>query len=99
MTWIRSGLALLGGLAVGALFGNACVLGGGDCECREPLPLVRGTFRVTDAASSSAQQGEVAPLQTASLTIADDEVVVEYTRDGAPVRAIYTVANKYDLAE
>ena len=99
MIGLRTALALFGGLAVGALFGNACVLGSDDCHCREPRPLVRGTFRVTEAASSSAQELEIAPLQTATLTIAEDAVVIDYTRGGAQVRTIYTVANKYDLMQ
>jgi hypothetical protein len=99
MMWMRTALALLGGLAVGALFGNACVLQNDDCNCREPQPLVRGTFRVTEVTSRNATEAELAPLRTATLTIAEDAVVIEYERDGAPARATYAIANKHDLMQ
>ena len=100
MSWFRTTLLLCGGIATGAVFGNACILaGGGDCNCPPPRKLLTGTFAVTAAKSSVVTGSELEPLKRAKLIIEADNVRVEYMRNQTPVRASYAVLRRHGSAE
>lgn len=98
MSWLRVAVTLVA-LALGSVAGSmlvgSCGLGG-DCDCREPRPLVQGNFRVTDVERGDRMPADEV-VQTGTLTIAPEGIVVVYTRDAAEVRVTYDVASRYDL--
>jgi hypothetical protein len=96
VTAVRTLVAVLSaafGACIGSLASTACSFGG-ECNCRPPMSIREGTFRVTRV--QSITKPEAGP-EGAMLTIEPDTVTVEYARGDAHVRAKYRVVTKYPL--
>jgi hypothetical protein len=79
------------GLGLG-LFVSGC---SDECNCPTPGEIGRGTFPVTGVNRQPGQSAPPFELETATVTVNDQTVVVRYSRAGAEVSVTYPVLRKH----